>query len=272
MERLYSAEKEKFLGRTAIISGGGGDIGGTIALELAQQGADIAIGDIKEVDEVEPLLIKLRNLGKKVLYVTVDISNSEAVKNWISAVEFNLGIPDVIVSCAAQVTIKDIKSITPEEWKKEIDVDLNGSFYLASACALRLLETKRVGHIVFIGSGAGRFPQRHNPAYGVAKAGLSALTRVMTLEFAPHGILTNEIAPGNVNAGLSKKHYEQHPGHMHKDVKLIPTGRLVEAKEIAKLVAFLCSSENKNITGATYFIDGGMSSLPDFVHLRKLLD
>lgn len=248
----------------AIISGGLGDIGTAIAHELSNRGADIALGDLKESTEAEIVLKQLRAKGIRAKYNQIDVAQAQAVKDWVMDVEQELGIPDIIIPCAAQVTFKDTKTITPEQWDKELQVNLNGAFYLAQAGALKLVEQQQPGKIVFIGSFAGVIPQVHHAAYSVSKAGMHALTKEMALEFGPHSILVNAVAPGNVDAGLTKRYYKEHPENLAKDKAVIPIRQLVKAQEVAWWVANLCDPENRNVTGVILSIDGGMSALPDF--------
>ncbi len=269
MEERFKSSQKPLIGRVAIISGGAGDIGSAVALELAQRGADIAIGDLKDQEEVKEVLERISTNNVRTHYTQIDVSDYKAVKNWVSSVENSLGTPGIIIPCAGQATIEDMQSITPEEWHRELDVNLTGAFYLAREAANRLIEHKLPGNIIFIGSFAGLRPQVHNPAYSVSKAGVHALAELMALEFSPHGILVNAVAPGNVNAGLSRRYYEKHPEDLERDIKVIPARRLVEVDELAWHIANLCDPRNKNITGAIIPIDGGMSSLPDFRHYRK---
>lgn len=259
---------ETLKGHVAIISGGAGDIGGAIALELAERGSDVAIGDLKNPEEVQALLSKIEDRNVRPFYTQLDISQSEAVKKWVENVETRLGTPDIIISCAAQATFENTRTITPEQWDRELQVNLNGAFYLAQAGALRLLEVKRPGNIIFIGSTSGIRIQPLLIAYSVSKAAVHALAKGVALDFAPHGIKVNALSLGTVYAGMSRRYYEEHPEDILKDTAAIPSGQLIEAEEIAWHVANLCDPRNKNLTGAVLPIDGGISLLPDFRYYR----
>lgn len=255
--------------RMAIISGGAGDIGSAIALELAGRGSDVAIGDLQEPNEVLRLLNTIQDKGVRTMYTQLDVSHADAVRDWVRNVESILGIPDIIIPCAGQVTLKDAETISAAEWEREIQVNLNGAFYLAQACAVLLLKEHLPGNIIFIGSFAGLIPQVHNIAYSVSKAGVHALTKGMALEFGQEGITINAIAPGNVYAGMSRRYYEDHPSDVSNDTQIIPTRRLVYAEEVAWHAANLCDPRSQNINGVVLPIDGGMSVLPDFRSYRK---
>lgn len=248
---------------TAIISGGAGDIGGSIALELASRGANIAIGDLKKASEVRPLLSRIRQNQVGISYKRLDVSRESQVNRWVTSVKYELGTPDIAIACAGQATVDNILTITANKWQREFQVNLEGALWLARSVAKGLLEEGQPGHIVFIGSWAGHYPQVHNPAYAPSKTGLTALTKIMALELSPHGILVNEIAPGNVNAGLSRKYYEDHPNDLKTDLRVVPIKSLTQPEELAWHIANLCDPRNKSITGTSIFIDGGLSALPN---------
>ncbi len=256
--------------RVAMISGGLGDIGRAIAQELVARGAHVALGDLLSPSKAASFIQELSQKKKRVDYYTqVDVSEFHAVDTWADTIEEVVGTADIIIPCAAQVTFAESRNITYEQWNRELEVNLNGSFYLARAGALRLLKSEKSGNIVFIGSFAGLIPQPHHIAYSVSKAAIHALTHGMALEFGPYGIKVNAVAPGNVYAGIAKKYYTDHPEHVAKDSSVIPLRQLVKAEEVAWHVANLCDPRNKNVTGVVLPIDGGMSSLPDFRTYRS---
>ena len=124
---------------------------------------------------------------------------------------------------------------------------------------MRLLEHKRPGRIVFIGSWAAHAAHNAIPAYCVAKAGLRMLCKCMALEFAPHGILVNEVAPGYVNAGLSAQGWAQNPDAREAARQRVPIQELIEPQEVALQVAHLCEPANRHMTGSVLLMDGGLS-------------
>jgi glucose 1-dehydrogenase len=253
---------KKYTGQTAIISGGLGDIGRAIARELASQGSDIALCGLQSADEAEPFLNELRALGCRARFDVVDVADAAATAAWVLRVEAVLGAPSLIIPNAAQVTEANCQHITPHQWDRELRVNLDGAFYLAQSAALRLLAKGKSGRIVFIGSWAGHRVHPAIPAYVVAKAGLRMLSQCMALEFAPHGILVNEVAPGIVNAGLSGQLINGN-GALRESLRLLtPVKQLVEPRDVARAVAFLCDPENHQMTGSVIVQDGGMSLLP----------
>ncbi|MFA6543115.1 MAG: SDR family oxidoreductase [Limisphaerales bacterium] len=253
---------KKFSGQTAVISGGLGDIGRAIALELATQGADVALCGLRPATEAEAFLKGLQSLGRRASYDVVDVSDSEAVQAWVRRVEASLGVPTLVIPNAAQVTQADFQHITSQQWDRELRVNLSGAFHMAQAAALRLVEHRKPGRIVFIGSWAGHRVHSHIPAYCVSKAGLRMLSQCMALEFAPHGILVNEVAPGIVDAGLSGQIMNGNAALRETLRQMTPVKELAVAQDVARAVAFLCDPENRQMAGSVIVQDGGMSLLP----------
>jgi glucose 1-dehydrogenase len=192
-------------------------------------------------------------------YDRVDVTDAAAVSSWVEKVAANLGAPRLIIPNAAIATLKQADEISTDEWSREISINLNGAFYLAQSAAKRLLQEEQEGRIVFIGSWAADRPHPHIVAYSAAKAGLRMLMQCMALEFAPHGILVNEIAPGYVNAGLSGKIFSADPKLKEQARLRVPVQKLIEPEEVAQQVAFLCSPQNRHMTGSVLTMDGGLS-------------
>jgi NAD(P)-dependent dehydrogenase (short-subunit alcohol dehydrogenase family) len=250
---------DEFKGQVAIISGALGDIGRAIALELARRGADIALGDVRAESDAQQVLDSLRELGVRACYHRVDVADARAVSTWVAAVEAELGAPNLIIPNAAIVTVKNISEIAMEEWTREISINLNGAFYLAQSAGLKLLQQHKTGRIVFVGSWAAERPHPHIPAYSAAKAGLRMLMQCMALEWAPHGILVNEVAPGYVNAGLSGRIFDENAELKEHAIRQVPIHQLIEPAEVAAHVAYLCDPKNRHMTGSTLTFDGGLS-------------
>ncbi len=246
-------------GQIAIISGGVGDIGRAIAHRLAQDGADIAIGDVVELSHAEPLLEELRSLGRRARYDRVDVADPDEVTAWVENVEHDLGVPTLIVPNAAVVSIADVLTIKPQQWSRDLRVNLDGAFHLAQAGARRLAKVGKPGRIVFIGSWAAHAPHKHIPAYCASKGGLRMLCKVMALSLAEYDILVNEVAPGYVDAGLTGRTWDENPGQRERGQQQVPTHKLITPDEVAMQVAHLCDPANRHMTGTSILMDGGLS-------------
>lgn len=245
--------------QVGIISGGLGDIGRAIALEFARRGADVAIGDVLDPKEAQPTLRKIKALRRGCRYDQVDVTDADAVYQWVKNVEADLGMPTLIIPNAAIVNLKTIYDLTPKVWRDELSVNLDGAFYLAQAATQRLLKKKKPGRVVFIGSWAGHAVHKHIPTYCVSKAGMRMLAQCMAAQLAPHGIYVNEVAPGYVDAGLSGKFFKADPELKKQSKARVPNQQLIDPEEVACQVAYLCEPESKHYVGATLVMDGGLS-------------
>lgn len=246
---------------TVIISGGLGDIGRAIALEFAKYGANIALGDIHPALYAKEFLTEIEQYKVQSDYSQVDVTDAEAVRNWVIKVENDLGIPNIIIANAATVTFTSIHEITSEQWSRELRVNLDGAFHLTQSATARLLYHGHPGRVVFMGSWAAHAVHPNLPAYCVSKAGLRMLCKCLALELAPHNILVNEIAPGFVDAGLSGRIFEKNKGARNKALQKVPVKRLISAGEVAIQVALLCHPLNVHTTGSVVLMDGGLSLL-----------
>jgi glucose 1-dehydrogenase len=253
-------------GKVAIISGGLGDIGKAIARELASRGANIALGDLADRVTDINFLTDLHQTGVHVRYAKVDISHADTVKHWVAQVEAELGAPDLIIPNAAIVALETLSEITPESWRHQLSINLDGAFYLAQFASQRLVALNKPGRIVFLGSWVADRPRSHIPTYCVSKAALRMLMRSMALALAPHNILVNEVAPGNVDAGLSAQVFREKPELREPNTRMIPLGRLITAEEVAYQVAHLCDPRSNHNTGSVLLMDGGLSQLSDARH------
>lgn len=250
-----------FEGRTAIISGGLGDIGRHIALELAKKGADIALGDRLPEDRASDFLTELHQLGVRAIYTRLDVSQAEPVRRWVEECGQVLGIADIVIANAATVTLATFQELTPKQWDDELQINLNGPFYLTKFASDKMVAAGKPGHMVLIGSWAAHVVHAHIPAYSVSKAGLRMLGKCLALELAQHDILVNEVAPGYVEAGLTAQIWKTNPGLKAQSEGKVPVKRLIGPDEVAAQVVHLCDNRNRHMTGSTLLMDGGLSML-----------
>ena len=232
----------------AAISGGLGDIGQAITKVLKEAGVEVAVADL----EAES------NAGD--FYSPLDVTDPAAVEKWFDAVIAKFGrTPNLLIPNAATATFKRHFEVSHEEWRREIDVNLNGAYYFANVGSRHLLQAGQMGRIIFLGSWAGHAPHPQLPAYSVAKAGLRMLMQTLALELAPRGILVNEVAPGYVHAGLSGRVFDSNPALAAAATARVPVRRLITTEEVARQVLFLCSGDARHYSGATLLQDGGLS-------------
>jgi glucose 1-dehydrogenase len=255
------AEIKRFDKQLVVISGGLGDIGLAIALEFGHAGAIIGLGDILSEKSAEQKMQLLSKAGVQAKYTKVDVSNSDQVKDWLQDLEKSYGAISIVIVNAATITLKTYQELTDQDWVKEMNVNVNGAFFLANQVALHFRRNEVKGNVVFLGSWAAHAVHAALPAYSVSKAALRMLCQSMALEYAPFGIRINELAPGYVNAGLSKKVWRADISLSEKAREKVPVRALIEPTEVAKQLFWICDPSNIHLTGSTVLMDGGLSLL-----------
>ncbi len=246
-------------GQVAMISGGLGDIGRAVAKAIAQAGADVAISDLADAQAGQSFVSNLETYGIRARYDSVDVTDAQAMHGWVDQVEETLGCPTIAVMNAAVVERGNLLTIDPAQWRKQLAVNLDGALLMSQAVAKRMVNVKQSGRFVFVGSWAAHRAHPQIPAYCVSKAGLRMLMQCMALELAPHGICVNEIAPGYVDAGLTKQFFKDHPENREKAEQKVPVRQLITAEQVARQVVWLCDPDNPHVTGQAIVMDGGLS-------------
>ena len=240
-------------GQVAIVTGSGRGIGKAIALRCAAAGADIGIIDVNG-EAADAASREIRGLGRRALATVADVANPNAVGAAVNEIVGKLGRLDVLVNNAGIEKRAAFLEITPEDWQRQLDVNLSGTFYCSQAAA-REMAKRKYGRIVNVSSVAGLIGPIDLAAYGAAKAGIVGLTRAAALDLADFGITVNAIAPGPVETELmlgvwSAEALRERPQH-----GAIP--RFGTVDEIAHAALFLASPDSGFITGITLSIDGG---------------
>ena len=243
-------------GQVALVTGGARGIGKAIALRFAHEGADVGVLDI-ERETAEETAQEIRELGRRAVVSTTDISNPDAVSAALTQIVGELGRLDILVNNAGIEKRAPFLEITPEDWQRQVDVNLSGTFYCTQAAA-REMSKRNYGRIVNVSSVAGLIGPIDLAAYGAAKAGIVGLTRAAALDLADYGITVNAIAPGPIETELmlgawTAEALKERPQH-----GAIP--RFGSVEEIAHTALFLASPESGFITGVTISVDGGAVS------------
>ena len=240
-------------GRVAIVTGGGQGIGKAIASRFAGEGADIGIIDVK-AETARATAAEIQRLGRRAVAAVADVSSVEAINAAVSEIVGELGRLDVLVNNAGIEKRAALLEITPEDWQRQLDVNLSGTFYCTQAAA-REMAKRKYGRIINLSSVAGLIGPIDLAAYGAAKAGIIGLTRAAALDLADYGITVNAIAPGPIETDLmlgvwSAEALRERPQH-----GAIP--RFGTVDEIAHVALFLASPESGFITGITLPVEGG---------------
>ena len=243
-------------GKNAIISGGTRGIGRAIALELAQQGANISFNYLKSEKEALELVKELEKLNVKAKAYCVDIRDFDAVDEWAKKTKEEFGGLDILVNNAGITKDKALLFMEKSDWQDVVDTNLTGVFNLTRAVITGFLKQKS-GNIVNISSVSGVIGVPRQTNYAATKAGIIGFTKSLAKETAAYNIRVNAIAPGFIETDMVKTLKEDYKNQMLKD---IPMGRFGMPEEVAKTVIFLLSEASSYITGQTIIIDGGMAS------------
>ena len=245
-------------GSVALVTGGGGGIGRAICASLATEGAEIALHYFKGEEAAEEVAGELRRGGEKVGDFQGDLGKPEGAQELVDEVVAGMGRLDLLINNAG-ITLggKELVDISLEEWRQVMDVNLDSAFYMAKA-ALPHMRERGSGQIVNIASNIVNSLPGGSAAYAVSKAGLVALTKVLSKEEARHGIRVNAVSPGIIHAGMGVGALERRPPEVREQfLSTIPMGRSGDAEEVAAAVVFLVSDAASYITGQHLTVNGG---------------
>jgi NAD(P)-dependent dehydrogenase (short-subunit alcohol dehydrogenase family) len=239
----------------ALITGGGTGLGRAIAVHLGREGYDLAIASRSE-EHLESGAEKIRATGARVTTVPTDVRNYDQVEALIAAVRRDFGRLDVLVNNAAGNFIAPSERITPNGWRAVVGIVLDGTFYCSKAAfpLLREAPSPAIVNIVAAYAWMAGPGTAHSAA---AKAGVLALTRTLAVEWAPHRIRVNAVAPGPVRTEGTDRQLWLSEDLIHRIEREIPMRRFGTPNEIADAVSFLAGPHASYITGQVIAVDGG---------------
>jgi len=247
--------------RIALVTGAAGGIGRSIALALAENGATVAVNDVKPGEHT---CEEIRERGGQASFYQADVSDVDAVKAMVEAVERDLGPIDILVNNAG-LNVGKNRAPTHEfmdaDWHRIIRVDLDGVFYCSRAVSAGMVK-RRKGVIINIGSVFGVVPARLQCAFTAAKAGVLNFTRSHALEVGQYGVRVNGIAPGSILTEGTRMMFYNPDSKSMSDSLLshIPLGRPGETEDVAAAVLYLASDDAKYVTGHVLVVDGGWTA------------
>ncbi len=255
---MSSQDKISLEGKTAFISGASKGIGRAIASTFADAGASLALTGRNRAD-LEAVAQDVRSRGVSIWIRTAELADESEVNVLAQAALADLGGIDILVNNAGLTIPQSILDLDMESWHTTFNVDLIAPLLLAKAFAPGMIE-RGSGKIVNISSRAALGALEEHVAYSAAKAALNMLTQAMALEFAPHGIQVNCIAPTVILTPMADAVWTPGP---RTDAKLarIPTGRFGEAQEVADVALFLASPLADFVNGTIIPVDGGEGAL-----------
>ena len=245
-------------GSTAVVTGGGRGIGLTIARGLAAEGANVALLDI--LDDVQQTAQALAGeFGVQAVGVGADVTDAAALDAAFAEAERAVGTADILVTSAGITIWGASVDVSPADWQRVLDINLNGTFYACQSFARRLLAQGRPGSAILVSSMSGEIvnvPQ-FQASYNASKAAVSHLGRSLAVEWAKDGIRVNAISPGYTLSDMTRQFMDANPDLRAEWESLIPMGRMGTPEDLLGMVVLLASAESSYITGQSLVIDGG---------------
>ena len=240
-------------GKTALVTGASGGIGGAVAARLHAQGATLVLSGTRE----EALQARAAELGERAHVMTCNLANEGEASALVGRVEQELGQLDILVNNAGLTRDGLAMRMKNEDWRDVIEVNLTAAFRLSRA-ALKGMMKRRWGRIIGISSIVGVTGNPGQANYVASKAGLIGMSKALAQEVATRGITVNCVAPGMIETAMTDVLNEQQRARL---LAVIPMQRLGKVDEISSAVVFLASDEAAYVTGQTLHVNGGMAMI-----------
>jgi len=244
-------------GRVAIVTGAGRGLGRTMTKALAAAGADVCV-TARSTDELETLAAEVRDLGRRAIAISADVTKEDDAGLVVEAAVGQLGRVDILVNNAGVNIRKPVLELAEEEYRQVLDTNLIGYFHFARAAG-RIMVKQGSGKVIMISSIMGRVALATQGAYASSKGGIEQLTKVLALEWAPHNVQVNAIGPTYFETELTRPLFQDAERREFISGRT-PMGRWGQPHELAGAVIFLASQASDYVTGHTLMVDGGWTA------------
>ncbi|AZB42907.1 3-oxoacyl-[acyl-carrier-protein] reductase [Bacillus sp. FJAT-42376] len=241
-------------GKTAIVTGASRGIGRAIALDLAKNGANVAVNFAGNEQMAKETADEITAMGREAITIKADVSDAEAVKDMVKQVTDRFGTLDILVNNAGITRDNLLMRMKEDEWDDVVNTNLKGVFICTKAVTRQMMK-QRNGRIINITSVVGEIGNPGQANYVAAKAGVIGLTKTSARELAARNITVNAVAPGFITTDMTDKLTDEIKEEM---LKQIPLAKFGEGQDIANLVTFLASENSAYMTGQTLHVNGGM--------------
>jgi 2-hydroxycyclohexanecarboxyl-CoA dehydrogenase len=250
----------RFEGKTVVVTGGGGGIGGATCRRFAAEGAAVAVFDLN-LEAAEKVAAGIREAGGRAQALRCDIADRTSVDTAVAATEAALGPIAVLVNNAGWDIFKPFTKTAPAEWERLIAINLTGALHMHHA-VLPGMVARKAGRIVNVASDAARVGSSGEAVYAACKGGLVAFSKTLAREHARHGITVNVVCPGPTDTALLASVTEGAPNPeklVEAFTRAIPLGRLGQPDDLAGAIAFLGSEDAAFVTGQVLSVSGGLT-------------
>jgi len=257
-------------GQAALVTGANSGIGKAVALGLGASGADIVINFVNNPEAAEEVAHQVEAGGKRAITIKADVSKEDDVKAMFAKAIGHFGTLHICINNAGLQRDAPLLDMTLEQWNTVINVNLTGQFLCAREAVREFTRrgidreiSAAAGKIVFMSSVHQAIPWAGHVNYAASKGGVMQLMRSVAQEVAPLAIRANAVAPGAIRTPINRPAWQTAEAYRSL-MTLVPYERIGEPEDIAQAVAWLASDASDYVTGATLFVDGGMTLYPGF--------
>jgi len=260
----------KLKGQSALVTGASSGIGKAVAIALGNEGANVVVNCSSHPERGQEVADEIQRNGGQAIVYKADVSKEEEVQAMFKKMYETFGTIDILVNNAGLQKDAAFVDLSLADWQKVIDVNLTGQFLCAREAAREFIKRGVVaersvaaGKIICMSSVHDIIPWSGHVNYASSKGGVMLLMKSIAQELAPHKIRVNSISPGAIKTRINASEMETQE-EIDKILTLIPYNRIGDPEDVGKLAAWLASDESDYITGATIYIDGGMTLYPGF--------
>ncbi len=269
--RLPNAPYQPVLtGQPALVTGANSGIGMAVALGLARAGADVAVNYVTHPETADEVAHQIEAMGRKAITLKADVSKEDEVEAMYAAAIAQFGTLHISVSNAGLQRDSAFTDMTMEQWSTVMGVNLTGQFLCARAAAREFLRrgvvasvSQAAGKMIFMSSVHQVIPWAGHANYAASKGGIDMLMQSVAQELAPYFVRVNSIGPGAIRTPINTAAWST-PEAYKALMTLVPYKRIGEPDDIAQAAVWLASDASDYVTGATLFVDGGMTLYPGF--------
>jgi NAD(P)-dependent dehydrogenase (short-subunit alcohol dehydrogenase family) len=247
-------------GRTALVTGASYGVGAASALAFARAGYDVAITATR-AENLRDTAARLAHAQARVVPLVLDLRSQDSIAHAFGETRAAFGGLDVLVNNAGVNLRRRAADVTPAEWDAVIGTNVAGTFFLTQHAGRHWIAAGRPGCVVNIASTHGLVGAAERSTYGISKAAIVHMTKMLAIEWAEHAIRVNAIAPGRMETtSPSRAAKGSDPAYMAAMLARIPLHRLATAEEVAAAACWLASPEAASVTGHTLVVDGGLTA------------